>query len=97
MVSYVIIGVRYDRTHTGIDSVKRCPYLNGRMGEVTVETRTKIVYDIRNDLLHVTARVMNGKWRWGAAVKVVNKRGGLIIQTEGNETETDNLDELPEF
>ena len=94
--NYVITEVHYDGTHTGISSVKRCPSVN-EMHKMTVETRDRIVHDILSHVSHSTARRVNGTWRY-AVVRVVHKRDGrLIIQTEGNDTETDNLGGLPEF
>lgn len=96
---FVIVGVKYDDSHSRILIVKRYADLGDKLGTETIERRTEIVDDIKAKRTHVTAYWDdNGKkWTKGEKVGLFNLGGTDFIQTDANGKKKDNLGNLPEF
>ena len=96
---YCIAEVRYGDTHSEISAVRACEDLRDGLGKLTTWTKGRVVSTIqcqRKTFVTITRRE-NGKYGKGAAVHVVEAKGGKYLRTDGNNIASDNLGSLPEF
>ncbi|MBX8575632.1 DUF3892 domain-containing protein [Pseudomonas cichorii] len=97
MVDFCITEVRYQKDGKHIDYVKVREELgNDKVGSPRFVGRNFIVDLIRLKKTTFQTRTQDksGGWKKGAAVIIYNNK---FLTTEGNNTEKDNLGELPEF
>lgn len=93
-----ISAVRYDVNHKHIVSVMAHPDNGDTIGTGEVQSRQKVIANIKLGLTYVTIiRSNDGKWKLGQPVKIVKINGVEYIKTDSNSTERDNLENLPEF
>jgi hypothetical protein len=95
---YCISAVQYDDTHTRIVSVKAFKDNGDKLTDESTYARQTIVKAIEagTSLITVT-RSTDGKWQKGQPIIVVSINNAKYIKTTNNNTESDNLENLPEF
>lgn len=93
---YVITGVRFQDDKKYILSVEVRPDLGDKIGFTEDWKRLNVVDSIENGKTFVTAFRNGSEWRKGEDVHVVTINGTKYIRTDKNNTEKDNLGELPE-
>ena len=94
---YCITAVRYDVHRTHIAMVRARKDLGSKLGQEVEMSRSSVIALIDGGDAFVTAKKVEGKWMKGADVIVVTIGGVRYIKTEPNNTEVDNLGNLPEF
>lgn len=94
---YLISSVRYDADHTHIEKVKTHEDLGEEVGKFYEEDRKTVVENLHKDKTYCTIKKGNEGWKKGALVGIIKVKNIEYIRTDKNETEADNLGELPEF
>lgn len=94
---YCITAVRYARNKTHIDTVKARKDLGAKLGQEVEMSRSSVIALIDGGDTFMTVTKSSGKWMKGADVIVLTVGGVRYIKTEPNNTESDNLGNLPEF
>ncbi len=95
---YVITAVRYDSTHDRIIKVKVMEDNGETLHSPSEMTRQTVISNIDEGRMFVTAQKnKEGKWNKGAKVIIVRINYVDYIKTVSNNSEKDNLEELPEF
>ncbi len=95
---YGISEVRYDSDHTHITMVRVRPDNGDEFGPSEDRRREDVVDEIKKGTSYITIiKNEKGDWTKGQAVIVVEVNGVEYIKTVDNDTESDNLEELPEF
>lgn len=99
MADYYITKKRMDAEKKHIEKVKyRYAYSNSVGTYEFEKKRSEIIKSIEVDKKkYRTAIEKNGEWIIGEDVHVVPIKGKKYIRTDKNETEEDNLGNLPEF
>lgn len=89
MTEYAVICVQYS------DDPKRISYvgLYSKDDPMPTHTRSKVISNLDADHKYRTYFKENGKWSKGALVQKTSN--GKFITTDPNETEKDNLGNLP--
>jgi len=95
---YGIHSVKYNASHTHIDRVRAMPDNGDNFGDTCELTREEVVSHIKNGVTFITIiKNSEGKWSKGQPVHIINVNGTEYIKTEDNNSEADNLENLPEF
>lgn len=94
---YGISEVRYNATHTHIDSVRIRKDNDTTIGEPEEHQRAVIVKAIKDGVTFVTIMWANGIWQKGQPVYIIKVNGTEYIKSRDNGKEGDNLENLPEF
>jgi hypothetical protein len=90
--------VSYDSEHSHIVKVKTHEDKGNEVGTSYNETRTEVISNLKKGKTYGTTVVgENKKWKKGETVKIIKIREKEYIRTDRNETEKDNLGNLPEF
>ncbi len=94
---FVITRVSYNENNMRIVKVE-CKTDNGKeLINREIKNRSVIVDSINEGHTYITARFVNGKWKRGDTIIAYFLDGEYFIRTDGNETKSDNLGELPTF
>lgn len=95
---YGISAVRYDKERKHIQKVKVHEDNGDTFGQPSEETRSAVVSSIESGKTYVTILTSTDKkWTKGEDVHIVTIEKKKYLRTDANETEEDNLGELPEF
>jgi hypothetical protein len=94
---YGISAVRYNNTHSHIDSARVHPDNGDTIGTPTDYPRSAIVNAIKAGSTFVTILKSGANWSKGQPVYVIRVNGTDYIKTVDNGKEQDNLENLPEF
>jgi hypothetical protein len=95
---YCINAVRYDKDETFIEKVTVKEDEGDSLGPEEIKKREWVVDKIEDGYTFVTTKKNNdGKWIKGEDVHVVKIKGKKYIRTDKNNTESDNLGNLPNF
>lgn len=94
---YVITGVRYCTVREHIDLVSGHDCATASPGTAFMHNRATVLSNLERDITYCTARRVDGDYVRGADVIPMKLGGITYIKTEENDTEADNLGELPEF
>jgi len=95
---FLISKAGYNTDHTSIIKVTTHADNGDSVGSPFEETRQIVVSNIKNGKTYCTIlKNKEGKWNKGAPVNIINVNGKEFIRTDRNQTESDNLGELPEF
>lgn len=95
---YAVTAVQYNYDETEIKQVKRRDVGEDALSSATTIDRSTVVSDIESGTDYTTAlKKDNGKWALGEEIHVVKINGEKFIRTDQNETEEDNLEDLPTF
>ncbi len=100
MSSYFITAVRYENNHSRITKLKVHQDIGGKPGtQSEVKTKMDVVTGIMLDSTYHTALLDRfGNWVVGAKVHYYkSSKDEYFLRTDQNQTEADNLGELPEF
>lgn len=91
----LVSAVLYDKDHTRIEYLKIHYPINGLAGE-GMDVRRETVVDLieRQKKSVYTYYEEDGTWVTGAPVRVTSKK---FIRTKADDTEEDNLENLPEM
>jgi len=94
---YFISKVSYNQNHTRITNVIQHLVSDGNtLADGTVVTRAIVVSNLAT-LKYMTVVKTSGGWKLGDNVIRYFIDNEYFIRTDGNETKSDNLGELPEF
>ena len=94
---FVITHVSYDEDNMRIVKVKRRTDNGKELIDPEIKNRSVIVDSINKRYTYITARYVNGEWQRGDTIIAYFLDGEYFIRTDGNETKSDNLGELPTF
>lgn len=96
---YAITAVRYNNDETRIDQVKRREVEPEALTSAEKVDRSTVVADIEAGNEYTTAiwNEDSENWSLGDEIHVLEVNGGKFIRTDQNETEEDNLGDLPTF
>ncbi len=96
---YVITAKHYDSQRNRIESVQVREYSNGRLSDAKVFSRQQVLNLIDSKEKFVTATWSNAQNHWvlGEDVRPVQGKYDRYLRTDNNQTEADNLGNLPEF
>lgn len=95
---FVITGVGFNDEHTHIEKVERYEYISGKLVNKKVVTRQIVVNAIQKGITYATAtKNSEGKWKRGSFVKITTFNGIKYLRTTKDNTEKDNLGNLPEL
>ena len=96
---FLISAVRYDEKHTHIVKVRTHKDLGEKVEkDFSEELRSTVVSNLKKGKTYMTSlKNKEGKWNKGAHVEIIKINGEEYIRTDGNQTESDNLGELPEL
>lgn len=95
---YGISAVRYNSDHTHITNVRLHPDNGETIGTSTDRTRQSVIDNIKKGTTFITIiKNAEGKWTKGQSVYVIEVDGVEYIKTVDNDSECDNLENLPEF
>ena len=92
-----ISAVRYSTDKTYIDKVKVHEDLDTSFSSGVEKTRQQVVAGTKFGQTYVTILRVNGKWRKGQDIKVIEVDYEQFLRTDANKTKNDNLNNLPEF
>ena len=94
---WCIYGVRYDAHHRHISLVFAYAD-NGTLHSATQFARATVIQAIEQGSRYCTIyRSVDGKYNFGAMVRVVVINGRKYLTTERDGIEADNLGDLPEY
>lgn len=95
---YGIEEKRMDSTNSHIEKVKVRPDNGDTLGQISIWKREKIVSKLEDGTTFVTIlKNDKGNYNKGENVEIVSVKGKKYIRTDKNDTEKDNLGELPDF
>ncbi|MBU0710661.1 DUF3892 domain-containing protein [bacterium] len=95
---YCISAVKYDSEKKHIEKVKVHKDLGDTIEAPSEWTRTKVVETIEKGSSFITITTNDkGNWKKGEDVHIITVKGKKYLRTDNNETEEDNLGNLPEF
>ncbi len=95
---FLISMAGYNTDHTNIIKVATHIDNGNSVGSSFEENRQTVVTNIKNGKTYYTIlKNKDGEWNKGAPVDIINVNGKEFIRTDRNQTESDNLGELPEF
>lgn len=95
---YVITQVRYNIAKTHIEKVMAGLDNGDVLGEAKEVSRPSVVALLDEGVTFVTGiKSEPGKLTRGADVGIITVHGKKFIRTDADETEADNLDDLPTF
>ncbi|RDZ35526.1 MULTISPECIES: DUF3892 domain-containing protein [unclassified Haloferax] len=96
---YAITAVQYNYDNTRIKQVKRKEVKPEILTNTRKIDRSTVVTSIEsgNDYTTAFKNESSGKWQLGDEVHVLEVGGEMFIRTDQNDTEEDNLDNLPTF
>jgi len=94
---FLISEVRYNAEHTHIDKVKTHIDTGGGVGKFYEEIRSQVISNLQNHKTYYTIVKKDDGWHRGSKVDIFPVNNKLFIKTSPNQTEDDNLGELPEF
>jgi hypothetical protein len=95
---YVITAVRFNASGSHIEQLQVREDTGETITEPTTKTRATVVSQIEAGNSYCTAtKGSDGKWHYGAAVKVVTIDGEKFMKTKADTSKQDNLDNLPTF
>jgi len=96
--NYGISAVRYDRSHSRIAKLRIHRDDGEQIGSALSSTRQEVVDLIQTGFSFVTIlEDSDGNWTKGQPVEIVEIGGVEFLKTESNDSEGDNLENLPEF
>ena len=92
---YLISAVKYDKKHSNIVEVKTHEYKDKKIGDPYNEDRKTVIRNINDKKIY---RTTLGKNPFdGESVRIIKIKNKEYLRTDNNETEDDNLENLPEF
>lgn len=95
---FLISAVRYNADHDYIDKVKTHEDEGDEVGSFYEEKRETVISNLKKGKTYMTIlKNKEGKWNKGASVEIIRVNNKEFIRTDKNQTESDNLGELPEF
>jgi hypothetical protein len=95
---YCISAVRFNATHTHIDTVETRQDNGDTIGKAYHEPRQTVIANLKANYSYVTIfKNREGKWEKGQSVYIIKVHGTEFIKTVDNGKAVDNLDNLPEF
>jgi hypothetical protein len=95
---YVITAVRFNIAGTHIEEVRTSEHTGTELINEAIKRRNSVVSQIENGSAYCTAtKRSDGKYYYGAEVKVVTIDGEKFIKTKSDGSKLDNLDNLPTF
>jgi hypothetical protein len=95
---YCISAVRYDDNETFIKKVEVMEDKGDTLGVKEIKTREWVIDKIEEGYSFVTTKKNDdGKWTKGEDVHIIKVNGKKYIRTDKNDTESDNLGNLPKF
>lgn len=94
---YCISRKRMNSLGTHIDKVMVHVDNGDTIGSESEWARSQVVKEIENTHTFVTIRKVDGKWQRGEDVRIIIVNGVKYIRTDSNNTEADNLGNLPDF
>lgn len=94
---YLIFTVRYNEKHSHIIKVKTYTDSGNGLKDPYIENRDTVISKLKKGNEYCTIRKRNGDWAKGEKVHKIVIKGKEYIRTDKNETEKDNLGNLPEF
>ncbi|MDP8269676.1 MAG: DUF3892 domain-containing protein [Candidatus Tenebribacter davisii] len=95
---YLISAVRYDSSQEKIEFVKTHEDKGNNLGTEQKESLAKVVSNIEKGYTYCTiTKSKDNEWNKGENVHVVVVDGSKYIRTDNNNTEKDNLENLPKF
>lgn len=90
--------VQYDSRHTQIESVRYRFDKGDTVGnEAHWISRRDVISQIKSGTTFCTIFSEGGKWKQGSFVKIVTIGGEEFIKTYADQTQKDNLENLPEL
>ena len=96
---YLISKVKYNSDHTHIIKVLTHVDKGDKVGQPgKEENRETVIANLKKGYTYCTiTKGAGGNWDKGQMVRKIIVKGKEYIRTDSNETEKDNLGELPEF
>jgi len=95
---YLISAVQYNTGHTHIVKVIQHVDSDDKFGDGYEATRSTVVSNLATKTyMTIRKNKTTSKWEKGDNVIRYSLVGEYFIRTDGNETKSDNLGELPEF
>ena len=94
---FLIFAVRYNEKHSHIIKVKTYIDTGDGLKDSYIESRNTVISKLKKGKEYCTIRKKNGNWTKGEKVHKVVVNDKEYIRTDKNETEKDNLGNLPEF
>jgi len=95
---YAVTAVQYNHDETEIKQVERYEVGESSLLNKTTVGRATVVADIESGSDYTTAlKNDNDKWSLGEEIHVLEINGEKYIRTDQNNTEEDNLEDLPTF
>ena len=95
---YVITRVHFNSEGTHIEEVETYEHTGTELTNCTTKTRSSVVTSIDSGYTYCTAtKGSDGKYYYGAEVKVVMIDSEKFIKTKADNSKKDNLDNLPTF
>lgn len=94
---YGISAAKYDDEDTHVVGVRAHKAEYASMREPVELTRERVISEIEAGSSFVTMTKRDEKWVRGQYVHLVRVNGVKYIRTDRNETESDNLGDLPRF
>jgi hypothetical protein len=95
---HVITAVRFNVADTHIESVQVREDTGESISGPTTRTRAEVVRALEGGYTFCTGtKGSNGKWEYGAEVKIHEYDSEKFIKTKADGIKKDNLDNLPTF
>ncbi len=95
---YVITRVHFNSAGTHIEEVETYEHTGTELTNCATKTRSSVITSIDSGYTYCTAtKGSDGKYYYGAAVKVVMIDSEKFIKTKADGIKKDNLDNLPTF
>lgn len=94
---YGISAVSYDKDHEHIERVEIRKDNGDKFGQAEIHPRQNIIKAIEAGTTFVTIVNDGQNWNKGSEVFVITVNGRKFIKTKSDNTEADNLENLPEF
>lgn len=95
---YGITHVRMNLLRTRIEWVRALPRNGEQFGSAVSFTKQEVINRMDGNFTFCTLTSNGyGGWKYGARVRKFRTVNGTFLRTDANNTEKDNLDNLPEF
>lgn len=97
VLRYGISAVRYNQARSHIDYVKVHEIIDNTVNNPETWSRNDVVSKLESKYSFITILKTSTGWNAGEDVHVIIVNGRKYIRTDRNNTESDNLKDLPEF
>jgi len=96
---YLISAVHYTETNKKryISQVQVHVDKGDTVGPANIQSRAEVLTNIDNNFTFKTIFKNNNEWKEGENVRKVKINNYFYLKTDANNTEQDNLENLPEF